>query len=82
MIVRLCILLFIIVLSVAEFGFSENGASAYKHNEKYKEAVNLVYLYDIQKLTDFINEKELNEYIRYTLRLLSDLDLPFRTFVL
>ena len=70
----------IIVLSIVEFGFSENGASAYKHNEKYKEAVNVVTFCEIQKLTDFMSEKELNEYIQYTLRLLSDLDIPFRTF--
>ena len=61
------------MISQTNFLFSQNGSTAYKRNQ----------LFHVAYLTDKYTDEQLNSFINYALRYLSDLDLPIKrgTFI-
>ncbi|KAK8809099.1 hypothetical protein WA171_001225 [Blastocystis sp. BT1] len=61
------------LISQTNFLFSQNGSTAYKRNQ----------LFHVAYLTDKYTDEQLNSFINYALRYLSDLDLPIKrgTFI-
>ncbi|KAK8826204.1 hypothetical protein WA538_001348 [Blastocystis sp. DL] len=54
------------LIEKANYLFSQNGATAYEHNR----------LFHIAYITDKFTDPQLNEFLNYVLRYLSELDLP------
>lgn len=70
------------MISQTNFLFSQNGSTAYKKNQLFHVAVKVESVNDVQYLTDKYTDEQLNSFINYALRYLSDLDLPIKRYIL